>query len=73
MLDAFHTEQLGEGIFGQLHAADAPKVALDLHNAEFLSSSALGVRRCAAQNRHLVKQLGMGSGIAMTTSLRTTS
>ncbi len=43
VLDAFHAERLGEGIYGQLAAVDAPKVVLDLHNVELLSSSALGV------------------------------
>ena len=43
VLDAYHAEQLGEGLFEHLKKFDAPRVVLDLHDVPLLSSSALGV------------------------------
>ncbi|MHC4082889.1 MAG: STAS domain-containing protein [Planctomycetota bacterium] len=42
-LDAYNAEQLGERVYHHLKAFDAPRVVLDVHNLELLSSSALGV------------------------------
>jgi anti-anti-sigma factor len=43
VLDAHYIERLGDDIYHHLKEVDEPRVVIDLHNVEFLSSSALGM------------------------------